>query len=322
MKKLKDRWLTPEGFKLYNDVLKCFLENGKLSLIQGLAKHEDRWDLRGITLPIDPVSGKVFQIKNCILESIDFSYATLYESVWYKCKFTNIIFYSAKADYIKFWACRFDKVVFEKTYLNEALMNATLNNDSGYFRDVHFIEANMKGTMYTNTLFERCNFLKCKLDGVDFNGSRFLNCKFTGKLSGIFFRGYPLTDFKLYPNAKPIHNAMSNIDFREAILESVTFFDKIDLSSCLFPESDDYILIRNNRKKIFEDARKEIEMKWEGMDKKIGLGLIDQYYFSQRSVDMNMELIDRHYLLRTDKDFGNRFFNLISELNERINHLG
>lgn len=326
MKRLKDRWFTTvEGIKLHQTIIECLLKNKELTSIKGLTKHEGRWDLRGITTPADQYSGgsslqKPFTVRNVSLENVDLSYAVLYESVWDKCLFKNVIFRLTKADYSKFWACKFEDVIFEKTYLKEALMNATLENDSGYFKNVNFNEVNLKGTTYTNTLFEKCNFLECKLDHVDFNGSRFIDCKFRGRLSEVFFRGNEMVNHKLYPQRKSIPNKMINVDFSDATMESVEFLDGIDLSTCVFPISEDYILIRKDRKKLFETARDIIDKTWSDLGRRIGLTLIDQGYLSLRKKDLTIELVDRHYLISGDKgnnNYGQQFFNLIKELHQQ-----
>jgi uncharacterized protein YjbI with pentapeptide repeats len=291
-----------------------------LSSIPELGKHDGRWDLRGITLAGDGTgvySNSNVAFKNYIFENVDFSFSTLSESQWEKCLFKNVTFAGAKADNSRFWACRFDNVVLEKTNLISALMNGTLQNDSGYFLNVHFVETDLRDTAYGNTLIKECKFIKCKLDQVDFHGGRFVNCKFVGKLDEVCFRGVEAINKKLFPHRKAIPNEMLNVDFSEAVLESVIFVDSIDLTHCVFPASDDYVTIRHNRNRIFEEARKIIDLSWEGMNKKIGLTLIDQHYLSPRAINNIGDVIDKHS--HKNKEYGEPFFELIRKLNNDLN---
>lgn len=313
IRSLKDRWFTDEGRKLSASVMKYFSLETQFNDSLGLVKHNGRWDLRGITLPIP------FKATQVILKSVDLSHATLYESHWERCSFNDVLFSGSKLDHSTFWACQFDDVIFEKAFLNEVLMNGTLSDESGHFKNVSFIESNLKGTIYGNTLFKGCKFMNCPMHLVDFNGSRFVDSKFSGKVVEVFFRGQQLINRELFPYAKPLPNLMDNVDFSEAILESVVFLDSIDLSKCIFPSSDDYIVIRENRNRIFEEVRKEIDSSWEGMNKKIGLALVDQSYLSPRKRNNRGEVIDRHFLLKADKEFGVKFFELVRKFNESLN---
>jgi uncharacterized protein YjbI with pentapeptide repeats len=316
IRSLKDRWFTDEGRKLSAAIMKCFSLGSQFKDSLGLDKHNGRWDLRGITLPIP------FKATQAILKSVDLSHATLYESHWERCSFNDVVFFGSKLDRTKFWACQFDDVIFEKAFLNEVVMNATLSNESGHFKNVSFIESNLKGTIYGNTLFKGCRFINCPMHLVDFNGSRFVESKFSGNVVEVFFRGQQLIDRQLYPYAKPLPNLMDNVDFSEAVLESVVFLDSIDLSRCIFPSTDDYIVIRENRNLIFDEVRKEIDSSWEGVNKKIGLALIDQAYLSPRQRNNRGEVIDRHFLLKTEKEFGVKFFELVKKFNESLNDTG
>ncbi len=328
MKNLKDRWHSSSEWQSRHDlIIKLLATGGKLSTVQGLQHHEARWDLRGITTPVEApdgksrLSGRQFQSRSIVLEDVDLSYSTLYESNWEKCTFRNVSFVGAKLDYSKFWACKLENVKFEKTYLNEVVMNASLNDDSGYFRNVEFIESNLRGTTYTNTLFENCRFKDCKLNNVDFNGSRFQDCSFEGKLEEAFFRGSEMVNRDLYPKKKTLPNPMLRVDFTKATLVSVMFMDGIDLSTCMFPNSDDYIIIKN-KIKVFEEVREIVEKTWEGPAKNMALTLIDKAYFSPRNRNMKIDIVDRHYLRGDDPNSnldGLRFFELIRTVNNQIN---
>jgi fluoroquinolone resistance protein len=327
MKSLKDRWhSSPEWRKRHDEIVKLLTSGGNFAKISGLQQYEDRWDLRGITTPVVSPEGhkfsqRQFESKKIVFENVDLSYATLYESTWERCTFRNVTFTGVKLDYSKFWACKFENVKFENAYLNEVVMNASLKDDSGYFRNVTFIDSNLKGTAYTNTQFENCAFRGCKLNNVDFNGSRFQDCSFEGKLEEVYFRGNEMVNRELYPRKKTLPNPMLRVDFRKATLISVMFLDGVDLSTCMFPNSDDYIIIKN-KIQVFEKVRKIVEDTWDGSAKNMALVLIDKAYLSPRSRNLKIDIVDRHYLRGdgpvSDID-GLRFFELIRSINNEVN---
>lgn len=319
MKKLKDRWITEQGSVRAKTILDHLVSGHDLSTVPGTETHEGRLDLRGLNFPIALPGTRRFEIKNATLSKVDFSFGTLYETEWMNCSFNDVRFDHAKLDNSRFWACKFDTATFSKTYLNNVLLNGTLGNDSGYFRNVVFDQANMKGTYYTNTLFNGCTFSTCKLRLVDFNGSRFENSTFIGPLEEVFFHGVQLINPKLEPNRKPLPNKMLNVDFTQAELESVSFLDDIDLSHCKFPESPDYLLIRNYRNYILDDVRKEIGATWEGTDKTIALTLLDQAYLSKRQRGKKMDFLDKHYLKHTGEQFAENFFELVRKFDKKYN---
>jgi hypothetical protein len=75
----------------------------------------------------------------------------------------------------------------------------------------------------------------------------------------VFFRGYPSVNKAFYPDFNPVQNKMERVDFRDACMEGVNFIGGIMLGSCLFPEGDDYIVLKRNRVQIFTEARGIIE---------------------------------------------------------------
>jgi uncharacterized protein YjbI with pentapeptide repeats len=328
MKEFKDRWhRTEESAVIHGSIIKCIADGRSLSDIQDVAKVDGKFDLRGVTLPLEfnesGVATKNFTSKNLKVEAVDFSFATLYNTVWENCIFRDVLFAKTKLDHAQFWACQFENVVFENSYLNEVLMNGTTrNNESGVFRNVIFKSSNMKDTYYSNSLFEKCTFDNCKLEGVDFNGSRFEHCKFIGKLPEVVFRGHQLVNRNMDKWRNPLPNKMLSVNFEDALLESVMFLDGIDLSTCIFPHTEDYIIIRRNKQKLFEEAKRIIEQTWAEPVKKIALAVIEKGYLSPRKQNVNIEIVDRHYLQSKDpilNAFGKAFFTLIKDLNTNIN---
>lgn len=301
---------------MYQDILRVLHSGHTLSHVKGLGKIGDRWDLRGITLPVR------FVARNSAIVQVDFSHAVLREVQWERCRFQDVLFHKVDADGSKFWTCEFDHVDFIESRLLNSLMSGALDYVHGCsYRRVRFVKNAMLATVYTKGLFEQCEFSNCKLGKVSFDECRFIDTGFKGKLKEIFFRGAPPVNPMTLPPVKVPPHRMERVDFREAYMESVEFLDGIDLTSCLFPEGDDYMIIRN-RERVFEEARRIVETTWEGVEQRGALMLIDYSYLSERKKGQPLEFMDRHYLMNNNGWNGLRFFELIRELNENISDAG
>lgn len=308
MHNITDRRHTAEGVKMSEAILSQ-LHSGETFNKADFPIHDARIDFRGVSLPPN------LRVKDFHFEDIDFSDAHLIELSFESCKFINVRFTKCQLNGSRFVACAFDDVVFEESSLESVFMNDASGVDHGVFKNTSFIQCNLRGTEYKNTLFDNCRFFDCDLNQVDFNGSRFTDCKFRGKLKEVFFRGRENGTKK---KISSLRNEMKNVDFSDAHLESVEFVDNIDLTTCVFPSSDDYIVIKGNRNAVFEEARKEISTSWTGMPKNLGLNLIDKGFLSPRQRNNKGAVIDRHFLT-TNGDFGNNFFELIRQINDRMN---
>jgi uncharacterized protein YjbI with pentapeptide repeats len=313
MKKLKDRWHSMQGQPIYDRVIKCISDGKDLDSVPGLTQHEDRWDLRGITFPLN------LKLTDYSFKSIDFSYSTLYSVTLRQCRFDDLVFSNAKLDGLALRGCQVTNTTFQKTSMIDVVMNAAIGSNRGSFINVKFIDCNMQGTMHYNTLFSGCTFENCKLKGVNFAESRFENCSFVGLLDEVFFSGQATVAKYIYEDKEVLKNEMVNVDFTRAILDSVGFLNGIDLSRCLFPDSDPCIYIRKNRRKIFEKVRAVVNTQWEGMNKKIAISLIDNYYLGKAQIDNEMDFINKYSLANTDKEFGDRFFELIKSVANDLN---
>jgi hypothetical protein len=77
------------------------------------------------------------------------------------------------------------------------------------------------------------------LYAADFDGSRFVNCKFIGEVNSPWFRKHSIKEFEPnfilnQVNKKKFANEMQEVDFLEATLKYVTFSKDLDLSTCKF----------------------------------------------------------------------------------------
>src|SRR5207244_1509307 len=96
-----------------------------------------------------------------------------------------------------FTTCRFEEVSFERADLRDTVISGPAGTDPCEYRRVSFARADLRHTFYGYPLFEDCDFSHSKFAGIHFDGSRFIRCKFAGKMGETWFFGW-------YP---PIHEA-------------------------------------------------------------------------------------------------------------------
>lgn len=326
---LVKRWNSPEGQALLNGIKKCLSCKIPLSSVAGLQKYLGRWDLRGAKLSEINDERKIeagghsfiqkfgsLKVRSSIIESVDFSFSDISYSVWEKCNISNCLFEEVSAKEIHIVASNFLNCNFKKANLAYSYMNKNIGTDSGSYIGVSFDEANLSECIFCFPIIKNCRFLNCNLKATNFDGSRMENCQFIGEVNSPWFRGYSTTaqksllglfnkvDTKKYPNR------MQNVDFSEAKLIGVSFSNSIDLSKCIFPEDNDYIII-NNLKYTMEKARYIIESEWQGEDKRRGMLLIESVYFKKDKQDQSKDIIDTFPISTCDIEFDNKFFGLI-----------
>lgn len=264
-KELIKRWKTEEG-KLLLELVKHNLESGQsLSLIPNIEKYNGRWDLRGSELSIlrkerkIETSGHSFlqklgslKLKKSTLKVLTFHIVILIIHTWIeKCIISNCIFIETKAKELYIIATDFNNCIFKKTDLSYSFLNENIGTNSGVFRNVEFVETNLKECSFCFPVIENCLFADCLLYATNFNGSRFANSKFAGEVNGPIFSGYPQrinkSLFGIFNriNEKDFFNKMTNIDFSEAHMVGVSFINSIDLNRCIFPNNENYIIVKD-----------------------------------------------------------------------------
>ncbi|MDB5014384.1 MAG: hypothetical protein JWQ25_2586 [Daejeonella sp.] len=331
------RWLIGEGIVVRGNVLKALSSGETIAKVKGISKYEGKWDLRGIQFPnpkgsetitagtssFRKVSG-TFNLKNIDLKNVDFSYADMSHSVWIRSNLENCIFNNTKAKNLYIKACHFADLVAFKTNFSESFMAQNIGNDSGSYRNVVFNQCDLSKTSFSFPLIDHCNFFDCKLHEVNFDGSRFENCKFSGVFKSGWIRGYSIYAQKSIlglfnkVNLKDFPNTMTNVDFKEAELKDVLFSHEVDISRCKFPVSENLIVIKN-LDVTFSKIREVVSNRWEGEDRRQALFLIDNLYYSDMKKGMKMDVISTSFNNYLTIDFQNKFFDIIrSHLDDEI----
>jgi uncharacterized protein YjbI with pentapeptide repeats len=217
----------------------------------GLGLIDGRVDLRGLAIPepqpvqtvrtpiadMTKVVG-ITNIKGVEWKRLHFSSAQLTGLVFTDSSLNDCIFDQCKMKGIRVWATDFSNVRFRSVDLRNSLLGGTNEVKRTTYRNVEFVSADMRGTVYTDTEFTKCDFKKCRLDKVDFQSSAFVDCSFEGELREVLFyrRGFRKGNFP--------ENEMTRIGFTRARLRW-TEFRGLDLNDVSFPEDDEHIVIED-----------------------------------------------------------------------------
>lgn len=334
---LISRWYTEDGTALLNSILFAFSKKNKLNEIDGLKKHDGRWDLRGAPLSgilnetnignkthqLSLKSGSL-EIKNYVFDDVDFSYATISSGQFYKCTFQNCEFTASKGKEIHIYACNFDHCSFEKADFSYSFINKNISKDAGSFTNCKFQKTNLRESFFTFPIMESCLFENCDLYACSFDGSRMRNVKFIGIVDSPWFNGYSINaDTSVFwvfnrINPKELPNPMYNVDFSNAELFYVAFSNGIDLSNCIFPEDQTRYLYIQHLREVNIRAIEIINTKWEGRDQEIALNLMNTIYFSDSKLDQKTNFISLDPNRKNDVKA--KLFKLFKELNELIDN--
>lgn len=250
---LIDRWKNPDWVVLYNRIIKALKKGKKLENIPNIPFYNNRIDLRGISFPkertqyfykgknINQVTGSL-KLRRLSLKNIDLTYADIQQSKWKNCNFQDIVFKHTNCEQLECLNCGFENVVFENTRLSYSYLNIRTGKQSGFFINVRFIKSLLNETRFSFPVFKDCYFENCNFYAADFDGSRFENTIFKGKINSPWFRKHSKNEYE--PNIllnqvdkTKYTNEMKNIDFTKSQLEYVDFSIDLDLSNCKFPET-------------------------------------------------------------------------------------
>ena len=189
------------------------------------------------------------QLRDQQFDGADFSNQQFDHLRFFNCKFNNCRFDVSRFIDLRVWGSSFQSCSFRKAKLRDAALGGLIENRPNTFEDSQFIEADLRGSSYISAVFDRCDFENAKLKKVDFNGSRFTKCRFTGELRETSFADVAFDHEDLQPNR------MVEVDFTQAELRWVEF-RRLDLSKALLPQDEAHI--------VFPDFRRFLEraIKW------------------------------------------------------------
>ncbi len=237
-------------------------------------------DLRGLPLPQPKPRGRVglpaagpspafeftlidgrFTVEGVSLKGVDLSFADLSAAVWRNCDFTGSLLRGARVSGGFFRNCSFEDVALDDAYLRDSLVGGCEGKAITSFRRTSFRHADLRNTYYQYPVFEDCDFSNALLDGIDFESSRFVRCRFAGEMKQVWFRGLSVPKSKVRGTPEQVWNPMTDVDFTAARLVDCMFVDRIDLAHSRFPSDGVHIVIQD-RQKVYSALRAELETAW------------------------------------------------------------
>jgi uncharacterized protein YjbI with pentapeptide repeats len=281
-------------------------------------------------LQIDLVLGKTVFNKTSFLD-IDLSHAQAADVIWQRCRFENVSFDGVQATDTGFWACQFEQATFDRANFVDNVFAVNIDLAPCCFTNCVFHETDLRGTSHTFTLYRNVTFESANLDEVDFDGARFENCKFEGKLKWVEFRGSSRTAVKgLFvrkhiDTSQQFPNRMVNVDFSSAQLIGVNF-SGVDLSTCKFPDDGRHVIVREQNR-VLTKVRQTVAKTWSGGERDVALRFLDAGYLSvERSfggfltaekTKQPIDVINLDDLIELSGESAGRcLFDLIRESNE------
>ena len=331
MKSLRDRWKTLEGEKLRFDIISALKENKGFDTIPNLTKFNNKYDLRGIVFPYSigetTKTGKLSltnvertQFYNTKIINADLSYCDLTLTEFIDCSLENI--YAIKG---KFVSCRFlgtnvSNSIFDECNFEESGMGKYRkeSNNPCKFENLYFIKCNLKNTLYLVAEYRKVTFDNCKIKDVDFDGTRFFDCVFKGELDSVMFYGNSRI---LMPtkNESPVDrftffNSMQNVDFTEAKLLGIGFRQRCDISTCKFPQNDNYLFVYNSQLNL-ELIKQKLSNAFEGKEREWALRSIEDIKMWFDREGTKIYLLDKYITLQYfGLEYTTKYFNILQEV--------
>jgi len=225
-------------------------------LVAGLPLERDtnalvagRVDLRGFRLPapqprrrflfgsttVRELAGLVV-VRGGRWSRIDFSGAHLPSLRFFDTIIEDCVFDGADCRDWRIWTSEVRGTTFRGADLHGAALGGIAEEKRNTFVDVDFTRADLRETAYETALFQRCTFSDARLRGVDFNGTVFVDCVFSGELEDVSFARMPFGRTTFPPNG------LVGVDFSRARLRSVEFRE-LDLKGVKLPNDDEHLVI-------------------------------------------------------------------------------
>jgi uncharacterized protein YjbI with pentapeptide repeats len=292
-----DRWRTDAGKRLAEEVVAHLLAGRPLDELD-LATHDGRVDLRGLPVP-QPQHLRRFEKDGWFIEELG-------DRVWFKnARLAGLDLSGAIMDRVRLWDtevsdCRFDGArcqhlglvrteVTDCSFVGADFRQAALGSwvDGGnVFRRVTFKDADFRVGSCPAATFVDTDFSQARIEGVDFQSSSFVRCRFAGELRDVLFYNHG------FKTGKPDPNTMEDVDLSDAVLREVEF-RRLNLDRVTFPSDPAHLIVHSYRcvlKRALTElagdesreahllkASVEHRLKWAGPNQKVGLFSLTDY---------------------------------------------
>ena len=212
-----------------------------------------RIDLRGLCGPepsvvrqfeIDTKGIKAFEgfveLRGVHLKGIDFSHCRLDSLRFFDSTIEDCVFDNGRCQDWRMWRTAVLNTSFRNTDLRNSALGPVNRTDTkrNSFRSIDFTNADLRKTVYVSADMINCVFAQTNLTKIDFQGTIFKDCIFSGLLNEVIFYQRAFQGETFPPNE------MLGVDLREATLRHVEFRN-LDMNDVKWPESNQHILLSN-----------------------------------------------------------------------------
>ena len=204
----------------------------------GLSKLDGRWHVQGLRAPAD------VQIKRAVFKGIHFDRCTIRELRLPDATIEDCVFANCNLEQLLLWRTTFQRTRLCDVDLRRSSLGAV--DDSGghnTFRDVEFIRVDLRENGMAAAQMTDCRFADCNLRRVNFGGTRFERCTFSGLLDEVQFYAQEF-GYEHLPR-----NEMKDVSFADARFRYVEF-RKLDMDNVVWPTAADHIIVQNYRATI------------------------------------------------------------------------
>ena len=234
------------------EIWACLSTGGDLGSL-GIPRLDGRWDLRGLKV-LKPTSTEVtglppgirmnrgvLQSTDAVWKNIHFSNCQLEEIRFHDLTVENCVFSNCKCSGWRVWGSSFRDTRFEDVDLRHAALGG-LSQDGrrNLFSNVELVRTDLRGAAFISANIVGCRFLDANLKQVNFAGTCFEDCTFSGLLDETSF------DPQRFGYQHLPANEMKNVSFANARFRCVDF-RKLDMDRVEWPRASDHVLVRNYR---------------------------------------------------------------------------
>lgn len=198
-----------------------------------------------------------------------------------------------------------NKKITNSRFTNCKFINCTFQNCSFFFSVLQkpgtingciFKENDFSKTIIGELKIEKTSFLNNKFKETSFDGTEFENVLFEGNISSSWFYGVPYADQLYFTNIffkkKNKDLKIPIIDFKNAILNDVTFSRGLDLSHVVFPQQDSLLII-SNPQHFFDSFLSKCKIAFQDKDSfAFCKNMVDRVWFNKDVHNMPIVLVD------------------------------
>jgi uncharacterized protein YjbI with pentapeptide repeats len=201
----------------------------------GLPKLDGRWHVQGMQAPAD------VELKRVVFKGVHFDRCTIRELRLHEATIEDCAFTACNLQALGIWRTTFQNTRLCDVDLRRSGLGA-VDDTGGHntFRDVELVRVDFRESGITAAEMTDCRFVDCNLRRVNFGGTRFARCTFSGLLDEVQFYAQEF-GYEHLPRNEMKHVSFADARFRYAE------FRKLDMDDVVWPTAADHIIVQNYR---------------------------------------------------------------------------